>query len=66
MVLKLQEGTTVESKIQKFGGSTYIKLEPELREYLGIDLETHDEAIVIIKLENSKKYGPYLGVGIKR
>ncbi|MFA6161724.1 MAG: hypothetical protein WC766_06210 [Patescibacteria group bacterium] len=48
--------------LQKLGGSTYLLIPPEIREYIGAD--ENDE--YIIECEHSKKYGNYIGFGKKR
>ncbi len=53
-----KEGNTHNEKFQKFGGSTYLLISPEMREYLSVE----DNGEIVIKFDKGK-HGRFIGIG---
>lgn len=55
-------GTTFNVKLIKIGGSRYLNITPEMREYLGIK---GDEELCTVKYDLGK-HGPFVGFGVAK
>lgn len=58
--MELSEGNEYLTNLRQVGNSYYLLVTPAMLEYL--DLKP-DKETVIIKAENSKKWGHYFGLG---
>lgn len=59
--MEISEGNEYLTKLRRQGESYYILVTPEMKDYLG--LEKPEEDVLIIKAENSRKWGHYFGIG---
>lgn len=62
MALEVVPGTTFNVKLIKIGGSRYLNITPEMREYLGI---TSDDELYTVKCDEGK-HGRFVGFGVAK